>query len=570
MHRFALLAALVAALVAAVPGSAAPPPPGSTWTEAYFPASDGTKLHADILRDSSVPLDADHPQPVILTVSPYVAHSAPAGTDFDPTDAGPSNRWYDFLNGAQPLQHGYTYVMVDLPGFGGSGGCTDWGGPNEQGAVKSAVQWAASQPWSTGRVGMYGKSYDGWTGLMGLAQRPAGLDAVVAQEPVYDGYRYEYMNGIRISGTWNGESVTFDTMDASPGTTSDTTDYQTNSLQTTPWCLATNAAGQMGSDDPQSAFWSQRNLVDAVRGVTTPLLMTQGFLEDNTKPDAAWDFFNNVAGPKRGWFGQWDHVRGNEVCAAGATGQCAGLAAGRLKMGRAGWFDEVMRFYDRYLKLEQPAVEDPPIAVQDGAGRWRSEDAWPPADSHGYATALKPGSYTDDGNNNGTGSGAGTGSWTISPPLPYDVHFAGVPHLTVDAQTTLPDANLVADVYDIGTDGKAILISRGGYLLRSGGQHAFDLYGNDWPIPAGHRIGVLLTGSNAEWFDHIPTNQTVTIASARITLPFLTFQRTAFLAGSPSIKLLDYRKKAPFAVPAATISAAETPFALPDPLEPTG
>ena len=42
---------------------------------------------------------------------------------------------------------------------------------------------------------MYGKSYDGVTGLIGVAQRPPGLAAVVSQEPVYDLYRYLYGDG---------------------------------------------------------------------------------------------------------------------------------------------------------------------------------------------------------------------------------------------------------------------------------------------------------------------------------------------------------------------------------------
>ena len=42
---------------------------------------------------------------------------------------------------------------------------------------------------------MYGKSYDALTGLIGVNKRPAGLGAVVAQEPVYDDYRYLYGGG---------------------------------------------------------------------------------------------------------------------------------------------------------------------------------------------------------------------------------------------------------------------------------------------------------------------------------------------------------------------------------------
>jgi predicted acyl esterase len=44
---------------------------------------------------------------------------------------------------------------------------------------------------------MYGKSYDGVTGLVGAVTQPPGLAAVVAQEPVYDLYRYLYSNGVR-------------------------------------------------------------------------------------------------------------------------------------------------------------------------------------------------------------------------------------------------------------------------------------------------------------------------------------------------------------------------------------
>jgi uncharacterized protein len=119
-------------------------------------------------------------------------------TSYDPVGpAGPSDRFNDFVEGAQLMERGYTWVMVDLRGFGGSSGCLDWAGPGEQADVVNAVTWAASQPWSTGKVGMYGKSYDGVTGLIGVNHRPAGLEAVVSQEPVYDLYRYLYGDGIR-------------------------------------------------------------------------------------------------------------------------------------------------------------------------------------------------------------------------------------------------------------------------------------------------------------------------------------------------------------------------------------
>src|SRR4051794_4221634 len=452
MHRFLVSAVLALALLVPAAAQAADPPPGSTWTESYIDDGYGPKLHADVLRPKGLPDSAR--TPVIMTVSPYTSHGgATPPTDYDPTAAGPSNRWYDFVNGAHLFEKGYTYVIVDLPGFGGSGGCNDWGGPREQSGVKRAVEWAAAQKWSNGRVGLYGKSYDGWTGLMGLAQRPRGLAAVVAQEPVYSGYRYFYTHGIRF-GQSASNPVIFNASDLNPGTVNDTPDYHLNgnsSALDQPGCQATNIALEQ-QDDENSTFWKVRDLTTKVHGETTPLFLTQGFLEDNTKPDGAMEVFNEMAGPKRAWFGMWDHVRGNDVVGK------------NLAMGRPGWFDEVMRFYDRYVKglpsKDAPTEKDPVVAVETSDGSWREETSWPPADSTMYTSSLKGGTFADDGGNDGTGSGAGHGIWTFSPPLPATAHLAGEPRLSLDATGPTGRENLVADVYDVDAAGKAILISR--------------------------------------------------------------------------------------------------------------
>jgi uncharacterized protein len=565
--RATLAALCLLGLLTAASAKADPPPPGSSWHEEYIQESDGTVLHADVLRPADLPADAK--TPVILSIGPYFNHSGQVGpvgpaedTPYTPAgDAGPSARFFDFVNGAHLMQRGYTYVMVDLRGFGGSSGCLDWVGPGEQADVRTAVEWAASRPWSTGKVGMYGKSYDGVTGLVGVAEHPAGLAAVVSQEPVYDLYRYLYMNRVRFENSLATPAL-YDAIAGTPGITGDTIAYQQNALNDTarPGCPVLNHLDQQDPDH-SSPYWQQRDLIAKARGATTPLFLTQGFIEDNTKPDGAYDFFNELAGPKRAWFGMWDHVRGNDAD-----------ASGRLAMGRAGWFDEVMRWFDFYLKGQgaDPNTVDPPVAVESGDGKWRSEPSWPPPDARTYTAALRPGSYRDDATNNGTAEGGspnGEGIWTFSPAFDHEVRFAGVPRLTVTEHSLLQSANLTADVYDLDAQNNAILISRGTYLLGGTGTVSFDLYGDDWVLPAGHRIGVLITSSNSEWWTNVPTLQTVTVNSASIALPFLGCQRNATIEGGPSIKLDSYKADAPFQVSAATVSGATDPsFPVPPPL----
>ncbi|MEA2438870.1 MAG: uncharacterized protein QOH76_294 [Thermoleophilaceae bacterium] len=563
MIAFALSAFLAPAALAD------PPPPGSKVIKATIAESDGTKLHADVLRPANLPDTAK--TPVILSVGPYFNHTGQTGvlgpveaTPYDPlAPNGVSSRFYDYINGAKVFEKGYTWVQVDLRGFGGSSGCLDWAGAGEQADVVAAIKWAATQKWSTGKVGMYGKSYDGVTGLIGLVHQPPGLAAVVSQEPVYDLYRYLYMNRVRFVNSLLTPAL-YDGIAGTPGSIAgDELSYNFNSINDTakPGCPAVNHADQQ---DPNhdSDYWKLRNLIPKAKGRTTPLFMTQGFIENNTKPDGAWDFFNNVAGPKRAWFGMWDHVRGNDT----------DPDTHRLLMGRKGWFDETMRFYDRYLKGIKPKVGDPTLAVESSNGKWRAEGKWPPPDSIKQGTTLKTGTYSDDSTNTGedadTNIGGvgpfGEGVWTFSPPFKYTVHMAGVPHITADVDIPAQDANFVADVYDVDDKGNATLISRGAYLLPGPGKIGFDLYGNDWTMPAGHRLGVLLTGANQEWWAHVPTGQQVTVKSAKITLPFLGCRRSSFIQGDPSVKLEGYKKLAPFPVDEATIKdATSSSFGLP-------
>ena len=547
------LVGLVGAVIAfgAPPAQAAEPYPGTVWTEHYFPSTDGlSMLHADVLRPKGLP--DDEPTPVILSVSPYFNHDDTASSS---GPAGPSSRFYDFLEVSDIIGRGYTYVMVDLPGFGGSGGCNDWGGIREQLGVKAAVEWAASQEWSNGRVGMMGKSYDGWTGLMGIAQQPKGLAAVVAMEPVFAGYRYLYNNGVRFFNSLT-TPASFTQYDAQPGSTRDESMYNVNGAPQA-WCYGVNY-GLQQDDDPNSAYWAERDLLKMVKGARTPLFLTQGFLETNTKPDGAFDFFNLLANNdnQRAWYGQFDHVRGWEREVSNKK---------PYQTGRDTFVEEMMRFFDRHVKGVRVPRVDPAIEVQDALGRYRAESSWPPADSKMWWSKLNGGTYTDDG----LGSALSTaGIWSISQPLPHDVWLSGEPVLetTLDA---VPRANLVANIYDIGPDGSAVLITRGAHLVRGALEQEIELelYGQDWPLVAGHRIGIRVSDAD-NWWVHVPTGSSVEILEARIGLPFLTYERVKFIEGETTPRLKSHMQNERVGLDDAFIDSGERRFDLPAPLKP--
>lgn len=563
-----VLASVVALCVApGVASAAGVAYPDADWSEAWIPSSDGVTLHADVLRPKGA-TDADK-TPVVLSIGPYFNHSGqtgPAGpvegTQYDPIgpNAGPSERFQDFVEGSGLLKQGYSFVMVDLRGFGGSNGCLDWSGPGEQADVVNAVEWAATQPWSNGKVGMYGKSYDGLTGLIGVNKRPPALAAVVSQEPVYDDYRYLYGDGMRRLNSVATPAL-YDGIAATPGPLADDPNYNLNSLND-PACLALNFTAQASNDNHDSEFWKQRNLIPGAAGSEVPLLLTQGLTENNTVSDGLEQYLVNHTGYERAWLGPWDHVRGNETD-----------ENGRLLMGRAGWFDEVMRFYDRFLKGVPPAIGDPPIAVQTNDGKWRSEAEWPPADRSNHATALRAGTYNDNAQSYSTGDPVDptshSGVWTISKPLPYDVHLAGSGTMVVNVSTLLPNANLAVDVYDLDAQGTGPLVTRQAHLVRKPGSSSIrlELWSADWKFAAGHRIGVRVTDNNQDWWLlALPSLQNVTVKGGTVTLPFLRYRRTETIQGDPGVQLEDYLSDT-VTVPAAKLAASERNFTLPPPLE---
>src|SRR4051794_40154214 len=127
-----------------------------------IPMTDGISLSATLF----FPETSDGPWPAIMEALPYRKDDAIAGY----------NGHY-----ADLADHGYVSCRLDIRGTGSSGGiATDEYSTDERRDLVEAIDWLATQEWSSGNVGMFGTSYGGVNSPPGPAAEPPPPEGVVA------------------------------------------------------------------------------------------------------------------------------------------------------------------------------------------------------------------------------------------------------------------------------------------------------------------------------------------------------------------------------------------------------
>ena len=87
------------------------------------------------------------------------------------------------------VPHGYAVVRVDSRGAGWSPGFMDPNSPREIEDLYQCVEWAGTQPWSNGKVGMLGISYYASNQWRVAGKHPPHLAAIIPWEGQNDRYR---------------------------------------------------------------------------------------------------------------------------------------------------------------------------------------------------------------------------------------------------------------------------------------------------------------------------------------------------------------------------------------------
>jgi uncharacterized protein len=189
---FAGLAALIAsalvilATLTKLPGEEKTPAGVHRDTALYIKMRDGVQIAADVW----LPQDYQVGQrlPVLLRTTRY-GRDGQFGWAFrlvvalkqaDPH--GPGDQQTDYLNGRH-----FVVVVADARGSGASGGHRETEFSREEiSDLGELVNWAANQPWSNGRIGTFGISYEGATAELSAVANPPGIKAVAPFSSQFD------------------------------------------------------------------------------------------------------------------------------------------------------------------------------------------------------------------------------------------------------------------------------------------------------------------------------------------------------------------------------------------------
>ncbi|KAK5069241.1 hypothetical protein LTR64_008604 [Lithohypha guttulata] len=149
--------------------------------------------------------------PVIMTYGPY---------DFFPKSFAEVNPEHKSEHSAWETPdpkywtaQGYAVIRVDERGLGQSPGVLDTMSRGTSEAFFDAIEWAAVQPWSNGKVGLLGISYYAGSQWRVAALRPKGLAAIIPWEGMSDYYRDRCRHGGILSDNfirfwWNRQVIT--------------------------------------------------------------------------------------------------------------------------------------------------------------------------------------------------------------------------------------------------------------------------------------------------------------------------------------------------------------------------
>ena len=512
----------------------------------YVAVRDGTWLAVDILRPSRGGKVATERLPVVWTHHRY--QRAALGEDGKVYTIVDSAPWL-----ADVLRHGYVVAAVDVRGSGASFGRFEgMFSSKETDDAYDVTEWLAAQPWSNGKVGMYGRSYLAFTQYLAASRKPPHLKAIFPEVGGTDVYELIYRGGFYHGPFIEMWSNLVREMDVDEPAMPVDEDKDGSLLRAAVDQHKTNrnaaeifaALPFRDSVDAASGVqvfrdWTPITYLKEIRESKIPVYLLDGWNDRYVRDEAI--LFNDLDNPKRLTIGPWTHTQDDHL----------DFAAEHLR-----WWDYWLKRIDNGIMKEDP-VHYYVIGAPE-ATAWRSAKQWPLPQEKRTAYWFGAGSLgTAAPAVNGTTKGAkdeftvdysaevspdprwGLGhdfpelaahdakglSWTTTPlAAPLEVTGHPIAHLWISSSA--PDADVFVYLEEVNEKGQSRYVSEGmlrasnratadpGYGLLGLPYHrglksdqspltpgepvelVIDLYPTSTLFAAGHRLRVTVTGAD--------------------------------------------------------------------------
>jgi uncharacterized protein len=421
--------------------------------------SDGTVLRANVYRP-----DAEGRFPVVMAKGAYGkdVHFRDAFSDqwkrlkeiYPALDSdgtsGRHLRW-ETVDPERWVPDGYVVINVQSRGTGSSPGYLDPYSPTETRDYADAIDWAGTQPWSNGKVGLLGVSYFATKQWQVAALQPKHLAAIVPWEGCCDFYReWSRHGGIR---------------------TRFPVDWWPRQILPNQHGNAENPHGDPDTGAPTNGPALSPEMLEGNRA-SFPEDILDHVLDDQWYRERTPDFdrINVPLLSAANWGGPGLHLRGN------IEGYLASASSEKWLSFHIGTHFESFylpeyvelqkRFFERYLKgIDNGWEDEPPIRMTvrgpDGTKK-RAENEWPLARTEWQEWYLDSEvltlSMTDTRKDASMAFDAmGNGVDFTTPPFEADTEFTGpvVARLFVSSTTT--DLDIFATIRLIDPSGDEVV-----------------------------------------------------------------------------------------------------------------
>ena len=421
---------------------------------------DGIVLRADVFRPETA-----EPAPVIMTMGPY-GKGVEYKTGYKPQwhwlmtahpnvfeNSTASYLTWETVDPERWTAYGYVCVRVDSRGSGRSPGVLEIFSPRETKDYYHAIEWAGTQSWSNGHVGLLGISYYAINQWLVAALQPPHLKAIIPWEGAADMYRDIVRHGGICSNgffqAWYPRQVLINQHGNPKG-------------YTDPW-LTELATGPESLKEEELA----KNRIDVMPEVLKRPLDSQWYRDRS--PD--WSKVTVPFLSAASWAGFGLHPRGNFEAFTQAASSQKWLEChpGRHEE----WFylknplAMQKRFLDHFLKGVENGWDAEPRVIMHM--RWpftdevetRKENKWPLASTDWtqiYLDSSRKGLEWKSSSKQGsvTFEAAGDPITFMSAPLERETEITGPLMAELYISSSTPDADLFVTFQAFSPDGKEV------------------------------------------------------------------------------------------------------------------